>query len=396
MKHCAEPRSRRASTVARAVLGIALATGPAVAQSGELALTSSASRASATEEKNALERGRYAVLIDLDENMLYFKQGETTLWSAPVGTGTGMRMITNENDWDFSTPTGRFQIEYKERDPIWIAPDWYFERNNLPVPPTNHSSRYMKGILGQAAVYISPHLAIHGTDRPELIGQRVSHGCIRLENRYAMRLYHNVQVGTEVIIVGGEGVRENAPVYDLRKGYDPELSLRSPRRPPPVDATYDRWKRMDTPRLLEVLDEQLRGDLEKSRWDEVAVLLLERARGDDDEALAGLFARAAGLPSPDVEREWATFLTDAYRSSTVRALRAMSDLNLRQRREAAGMIVLAAVTLYNGDLGARSVPWPTLRLPRELVPEEAERGWNALVAAEREQRNRIRVASAGA
>src|SRR5690606_16146268 len=45
----------------------------------------------------ALDRGRYAVLIDLDENRLYFKQGDLTLWSAPVGTGTGMRLVAEED-----------------------------------------------------------------------------------------------------------------------------------------------------------------------------------------------------------------------------------------------------------------------------------------------------------
>jgi hypothetical protein len=393
MKSSPHSRSRLALITARAVLGIGLAAAPAVAQVGELALNSKTEAVQA-DEKNALDRGRYAVLIDLDENMLYFMQGEMTLWAAPVGTGTGMRVITNDNDWDFSTPTGRFQVKYKERDPIWIAPDWYFVENNLPVPSKNHPSRYMTGTLGAAAVYISPHLAIHGTDRPELIGQRVSHGCIRLENRYAKRLYHNVQVGTEVIIVGGEHVRENARVVDLRRGYDPSLAVRPARRTQAADQTYERWKAMDSDRLLRVLDQQLAGDLKESRWDEVAIMLLDRARTDDDEALAGLFARASDLPTAEIEREWATFLADAYRRSTVRTLEAMSELSLRQRRLAATLIVSAAVTLYNGDLEAPSVPWPTNRITPAMVPNDAGRGWEALVAAEREHRNRIRTARA--
>lgn len=376
-----------------ALVGLGASPETAAAQGDAIAMNRYVTGAEA-EDRNALDRGRYAVLIDLDENRLYFKQGDLTLWSAPVGTGTGMRVITEDNDWDFSTPTGRFQVQYKERDPIWIAPDWFFVENNLPVPSKNHPSRYMKGTLGAAAVYISPSLAIHGTDRPELIGQRVSHGCIRLENRYAMRLYHNVQPGTEVIIVGGEDVRENARTVDLREGYDPSLASRGNRRPPPVDRVYQGWKALDSEELLEVLDEQLAGDLEESRWDEVAVLLVDRARGDDDVALAGLFSRARDLPTVELEREWGTFLTDIYRRSAVRTLEALARLQLRDRRAAAELIVTTAVTLYNGELDAPSVPWPTGRIPRDVVTRRGERGWDALLAAEREHRNRLRTASA--
>jgi hypothetical protein len=340
------------------------------------------------EEPDALARGRYAVLIDLDENRLYFKQGDTTLWSAPVGTGTGMRLITDEEDWDFSTPNGRFQVEFKERDPVWIAPDWYFLENRLPVPEANHPSRYMKGTLGSAAIYISPTLAIHGTDRPELLGQRVSHGCIRLENRYALRLFHNVQVGTEVIIVGGEEAREDARVIDLREGYDPSLASRGGRPPAREDALLTRWKAMDTVELLETVDDELSRRPRDSRWDEATILLLDRALEGDRRALAGLLSRGASLPAVTIEREWATFLTEMYRASPQRTLEEMARLDGRQRRAAAELIVYASLTLFHGELDEPGTPWPTARVPQSAVSRTAAAGWEALVAAERAHRNR--------
>src|SRR5687768_5169804 len=50
----------------------------------------------------ALARGRYAVVIDLDQNKLFFKQGDVTLWSATVGTGTGVRLKADDGEWKFS------------------------------------------------------------------------------------------------------------------------------------------------------------------------------------------------------------------------------------------------------------------------------------------------------
>lgn len=43
---------------------------------------------------------------------------------------------------------------------------------------------------------------IHGTNKPHLIGQNVSHGCFRMKNRDIEELYEIVPVGTKVIVEG--------------------------------------------------------------------------------------------------------------------------------------------------------------------------------------------------
>ncbi|MGE5574161.1 MAG: L,D-transpeptidase family protein [Bacteroidota bacterium] len=44
---------------------------------------------------------------------------------------------------------------------------------------------------------------IHGTNRPELIGQAVSNGCVRMYNENVEELYDLVDVGTSVIVIAG-------------------------------------------------------------------------------------------------------------------------------------------------------------------------------------------------
>ncbi len=386
---------RAGSRAAAAALIATFTASPGQAQDGVLASASfEASAASvaggghttaAEDELNALERGRTAVLIDLDENRLYFKRGNVTLWSAPIGTGTGMRVITDEHDWEFTTPTGRFQVQYKELNPVWIAPDWFFIENNLPVPAVNHSSRYMRGTLGDAAVYISQDLAIHGTNKPELIGQRVSHGCIRLENRFAKRLYNNVQVGTEVIIVGGEDVLEQARTVDLREGYDPSLASRGGRSQLPPDPVLERWRKMDNADLIDELESEF-DKRALSRWDEIAVILLERSRDGDEEALEAVLSLSASLPTRAIELEWGTFLATLYRSKPIETLEGLAELDSRQRRQIAQKLVEGSVMLYGGEFDAPSAPWPTRRIHDGLLSRRAERGWEAVQAAERDHR----------
>jgi len=44
-------------------------------------------------------------------------------------------------------------------------------------------------------------IGIHGTDEPQLIPGRPSHGCVRMRNRDITRLWQLIQVGTPVEII---------------------------------------------------------------------------------------------------------------------------------------------------------------------------------------------------
>lgn len=155
-----------------------------------------------------LDPGAPYVVIRLDDNSLSLVDGAMVLWSAPVATGTGFRLESGAaaDAWDFDTPRGVFRVERKEKDPVWIMPDWAFVERGLPVPPADSPRREVPGTLGSTAIYIGHELAIHGTDNPELVlnpdpeARRVSHGCIRMTDEDARRLFHDVDVGTLVLI----------------------------------------------------------------------------------------------------------------------------------------------------------------------------------------------------
>src|SRR5215207_7794119 len=155
----------RAAVAALATLGSlsALADG-AAAQARRRPVDRPVERASESEQQprasssqglrvrsESLRRGGYAVVIDLDANRLYFARGRRVLWSAPVGTGTGLRLENPRGGWDFDTPDGTFHVNYKAIEPDWIAPDWYFIENKLPVPGRNDDARRFPRGLGAAA-----------------------------------------------------------------------------------------------------------------------------------------------------------------------------------------------------------------------------------------------------
>lgn len=146
------------------------------------------------------------VLVHLATNRVYIFEGTASLWSAPAGTGTGFRLAGSGQRWTFTTPRGLFRVRRKEKDPVWIAPDWYYVEKGLRVPSPDSPSRRIPGAMGTTAIYLGDGIAIHGTFSPGLImnpdpdSRRVSHGCIRLTNEAARDLYHLVEVGTPVLI----------------------------------------------------------------------------------------------------------------------------------------------------------------------------------------------------
>ncbi len=146
------------------------------------------------------------VLVHLATNRVYIIEGTTSLWSAPAGTGTGFRLAGSGQKWTFTTPRGLFRVRRKEKDPVWIAPDWHFVERGVRVPPPDSPARRIPGAMGTTAIYLGDGIAIHGTFSPGLImnpdpeSRRVSHGCIRLTNETARELFHLVEVGTPVLI----------------------------------------------------------------------------------------------------------------------------------------------------------------------------------------------------
>jgi len=143
--------------------------------------------------------GRY-VVISLAEHRLYLMDGPRVQWSAVVGTGTGTRLEGAGQKWEFSTPRGMFRVQRKEKNPKWYVPDWAYIERKVAIPDADDPRRWEVGMLGTTAMYLGEGIAVHGTNHPELLGQDVSHGCIRMTNEAARSLYHEVDVGTPVFI----------------------------------------------------------------------------------------------------------------------------------------------------------------------------------------------------
>ncbi|MEX2572464.1 MAG: L,D-transpeptidase [Gemmatimonadota bacterium] len=176
---------------------------------------------------------RYLV-VSIAERRVWYVDGRDTVFTAPVAVGSGTTMVLGGRTQRFQTPRGRLSITHKELDPIWVPPDWHYQRiaqqrslrvvnmSNEPrdaltrrgfapgqepiadgviyIPPWGSPQRKHTGVLGAAKLEMRDGYYFHGTNNEASIGTAASAGCIRMRRADILWMYENVPVGTEVYI----------------------------------------------------------------------------------------------------------------------------------------------------------------------------------------------------
>lgn len=137
---------------------------------------------------------RKGIVINLAEYRLYyFPENENVVLTFPVGIG--------RKGW--KTPLGITKIIAKEVNPVWRPTENLradAAKHGDPLPDVFPASPYNP--LGKYALRLGwSTFLIHGTNRPDGIGSRVSAGCIRMLPDDIEHLFALVPVGTQVRII---------------------------------------------------------------------------------------------------------------------------------------------------------------------------------------------------
>ncbi len=141
------------------------------------------------------------IVVDTENNRLILRKDDNVLRTVVVGTGS--RQLVEEEtgrNWYFETPIGSFTVLGKERNPVWIRPDWSFVEENMPVPPPNDPERVVRGVLGKYALLLGNGYKIHGTTFKDLLGTHFTHGCISMDDDDLAAVYKAAKTGTKVYI----------------------------------------------------------------------------------------------------------------------------------------------------------------------------------------------------
>ncbi len=122
--------------------------------------------------------------IHLDRRQLEVYQGNTRLYQFPVAIG--------QDDWE--TPVGEFTVLDLRVDPVWQHP---ITQEAVPPGPDNPlGSRWIGFTRTEDGFWVG----IHGTPAENLLGEAVSHGCVRMANRDIERIFAYLHVGTPIVV----------------------------------------------------------------------------------------------------------------------------------------------------------------------------------------------------
>ncbi|MGI9077632.1 MAG: L,D-transpeptidase, partial [Gemmatimonadaceae bacterium] len=111
-----------------------------------------------------------------------------------IPTADGSTITVQGNDVVKRSGDGRTAVFDVEEDREIIV------GGNVIIPPFGTNQRKYAKVLGTHRLVLGDGYALHGTNKPESIGQAVSHGCIRLRNEDIEHLYGMVKIGTPVFI----------------------------------------------------------------------------------------------------------------------------------------------------------------------------------------------------
>jgi L,D-transpeptidase YbiS len=101
--------------------------------------------------------------------------------------------------WIFDTPRGVHKIRRKSRDPVWTKPDWAFVEEGRALPD-DWRERLDSTALGEYSLDMGDGYLIHGTLYRRLLGEAVTHGCIRLGDDDLEAVYRATPLGAPVYV----------------------------------------------------------------------------------------------------------------------------------------------------------------------------------------------------
>lgn len=139
-------------------------------------------RAKKTSPKVAAVK-RLKLVVDLSDRRVYIYENARVKVSYPVAIG--------QPGWE--TPIGTFSVFQKYQNPVWQHP---ITGEKVLPGKKNPLGKWWIGFGSVGNLLIG----FHGTNDEQLVGQPVSHGCLRMRNSDIGKLYKQISTGTPVTV----------------------------------------------------------------------------------------------------------------------------------------------------------------------------------------------------
>lgn len=160
--------------------------------------------------KPVVARSKRTVLVSIPDRKLAVLEAGTVIATFPVAIGKTST----------PSPTGEFEIVNRVANPTY-----YHAGKVIPTGKDNPLGTRWIGLNQKG-------YGLHGTNVPASVGHAASHGCIRLRNRDAEKLFAMLQIG-DVVQIRGERDEQIAQVFHNASEKEELAQVRIPEQAAP-------------------------------------------------------------------------------------------------------------------------------------------------------------------
>ncbi|MEM1311354.1 MAG: L,D-transpeptidase [Cyanobacteria bacterium P01_H01_bin.153] len=126
---------------------------------------------------------RTRLVIRLGARKLEYYEGSDLIKQYDIAVG--------QADWE--TPVGHFAVLDLRENPLWKHP---ITGEAIEAGPDNPLGSRWIGFAFDDGY----HIGIHGTNQEELVGQAVSHGCVRMRDSEIQEVFGKIAIGTPITV----------------------------------------------------------------------------------------------------------------------------------------------------------------------------------------------------
>jgi hypothetical protein len=153
-------------------------------------------------DKNKSLCSSTALETSISANNQEFSPGENETWIEIDSKSKKVRVFRGKSkikeflgEGEVIAQVGLYSLQHKQKNPLWYAPDDYFLKRKLSVPPAEDRIRYRRGALGDFVIYPTTTFPIHSS--PVLASEV---GGLRVNRADLSAVYYMLPIGTAVII----------------------------------------------------------------------------------------------------------------------------------------------------------------------------------------------------
>jgi L,D-transpeptidase YbiS len=148
-----------------------------------------------------LEYKKPYLVVNTSNNEMRLVKNGITIRKAKCSTGSYVLLKASEQrEWLFRTPKGKFNVSVKLKNPYWYKADWAYLEEGLPIPSIYSPKRYVPNVLGDFALGFGDGYLVHGTLYKRFLGLPVTHGCVRLDDEDMLIVFNTLTHGSRIYI----------------------------------------------------------------------------------------------------------------------------------------------------------------------------------------------------